>query len=841
MPPTNYLGEHLLPGKLGHALAILAFTGALFSMFSYWRSAQTEMRAPASSTSWLRMGRNGFVLHSAAVFGIFLTLYYIIAGHFFEYHYAWEHSNKSLPKKYLLSCFWEGQQGSFLLWSFWHCVLGLFVMLRAKALESRTMAIISGVQTLLATFLLGFYLGPEVKIGATPFALLRHQMGDGAPIFQQANYLSFIQDGNGLNPLLQNYWMVIHPPILFLGFAATLIPFAYTAAALWKGEYKTFIQPALKWSLFTGAVLGTGIMMGGAWAYESLNFGGYWAWDPVENASLVPWLTVVAGLHTLIVYKATGRALASTAIFFLLTYALIWYSTFLTRTGILGDTSVHAFTGEGKSLTGHLLFVIGAVLLTGVGLLARRWKSLPRVKGEERLTSREFWMAIGSFVLLLSAVQIIITTSVPVWAPAVKAVSGRDIAPPTNPVAHYNSIQVWVAVILATFSSAVLYFRFQKSDMKAVGKRWAVVGTGALALTLALGFWQHIPLSRATVGYALLLFAASFSVVASAYYAFAVQKTLRKAGAALTHFGFAVLLLGILFSSYNKRVISENILGINLPLGDGLKPEEAARESRENVMLFRDVPVAMGDYFVTYKGDSLDTEYLKDKRSYYSILFQRLDAGSREVTERFTLRPDAFINPRGQDGLSANPDAKHYWTRDIFTYVSSIADPARKADTSEYRSFTLRPGDSAFLSKAFIVFGGFTRGAQDGRYTPQPGDLALTASLAVYNLDGLVDTLRPIYYIRDRFEAGVEDTLAALALQARISGVVPDGGAVQVQIREADVSNDFVVLKAIEFPMINLVWAGTILMVSGFGLSLANRAAKKRSAPARMPTGSNAA
>ena len=149
--------------------------------------------------------------------------------------------------------------------------------------------------------------------------------------------------------LLQNYWMVIHPPVLFLGFASTLVPFSFIIAALWKGEYKSFIRTTVISSLFSGGVLGLGIMMGGAWAYESLNFGGYWAWDPVENASLVPWLTMIAGLHTLIVFKATGRSLSTTMVFYGLTYILVWYSTFLTRTGVLGDTSVHAFTGEGKS------------------------------------------------------------------------------------------------------------------------------------------------------------------------------------------------------------------------------------------------------------------------------------------------------------------------------------------------------------------------------------------------------------------------------------------------------------------------------------------------------------
>jgi cytochrome c-type biogenesis protein CcmF len=312
----------------------------------------TENSNPLSSRSWLRIGRGGFIVHTLSVISIFATLFYIIEGHLFEYHYAYEHSSLSLPPKYLLSCFWEGQEGSFMLWTFWHSVLGLIVMRTAKSLETRTMTIIAMVQVILSTMILGFYLGPDIKIGSTPFMLLRNAM-QGAPIFAMANYMDFVPDGNGLNVLLQNYWMVIHPPVLFLGFALTLIPFAYCIAALWKGEYKEFVKPTLAWSLLNGAVLGTGIMMGGAWAYESLNFGGYWAWDPVENASLVPWLVLIAGLHLLLVYRSTGRALTLTIIFLLLTHLLIWYSTFLTRTGILGKTSVHAFTGDGQALYYH--------------------------------------------------------------------------------------------------------------------------------------------------------------------------------------------------------------------------------------------------------------------------------------------------------------------------------------------------------------------------------------------------------------------------------------------------------------------------------------------------------
>jgi cytochrome c-type biogenesis protein CcmF len=126
-----------------------------------------------------------------------------------------------------------------------------------------------------------------------------------APIFSNADYLNLIK-GTGLNPLLQNYWMTIHPPTLFLGFASTSIPFAFAMAGFMHKDHKGWLKPVLPWALFSGMILGTGILMGGAWAYEALSFGGYWAWDPVENMSLVPWLILIAGIHTNLIARNTG-------------------------------------------------------------------------------------------------------------------------------------------------------------------------------------------------------------------------------------------------------------------------------------------------------------------------------------------------------------------------------------------------------------------------------------------------------------------------------------------------------------------------------------------------------
>lgn len=820
---TQFIGEHLMPGKLGHFFAILSFVMALFSTFSYWRAAATENKDLNSSRSWQLLGRNGFILHVAGTAGVFITLFYIIQNHLFEYHYAWRHSDLSLSPKYLLSCFWEGQEGSFLLWSIWHCVLGMIVMFTAKGLESRAMTIISLVQVALASMLLGFYIGPDIKIGSDPFILLRTQMQD-APIFSQPNYLDFIDDGKGLNILLQNYWMVIHPPILFLGFAATLIPFAFTIAALWKGEYKQWLKPTLVWSLFTGGILGTGIMMGGAWAYESLTFGGYWAWDPVENASLVPWLLLVAALHTLVVFKATGRSFIITIVLMSLMYMFVWYSTFLTRTGVLGDTSVHAFTDEGKALYWHLLAVLGTLLVLAIGLMLVRWKGMPRVKTEEAVNSREFWMFIGSFILFLSAIQISITTSIPVWSPLAKAITGKDIAPPADVIKHYNDIQVWVAIIITLLTASILFFRFKTSDTKTVLKRLSITAGIAIVLSVIMGITQKIGDAR----YVVLLFGSNYTIVGMIYYAIKVQKMqLKKLGAASTHLGFGIFVLGVLFSSYNKEVMSINTMGIMMDFGKK-NASENARESMENVLLYKDAPVVMGEYTATFKGDSTSPD---DPRVFFKVAYERRDTVTNQVKESFVLYPDAFVNPKGQEenSMSPNPDSKHYLTRDIFTYVTKAYDPNHKPtdDTASYKTHKVHEGDTVFTNDGYLVYAGLNTNIAPGTYPQQAGDVAVAAVLLAYDVKGPVDTLFPIYYIRDQYAYQADDTLKKSNLYARISNIIPDEKAVELKIKQAAAEDDYIVMKALIFPYINLVWLGVIIMSLGFFLAMINRITKK--------------
>ena len=445
---------HETIGIVGHELVILAFVTALVSAFAYWRGSL----ASNTGSSWHKLGRGAFRVHGLAVLGVVATLFIIIYNHYYEYHYAWSHSSNNLPTHFMISCFWEGQEGSFLLWIFWHVVIGWFLLAKAKEWEGSVMAIFALVQAFLVSMILGVVpidlADFSLKIGSDPFILLRDALDDP---FLAANPNFVPEDGTGLNPLLQNYWMVIHPPTLFLGFALTLVPFAFCMAGLQHRRYSDWIKPALPWTSLGGLVLGIGIMMGAYWAYETLNFGGYWSWDPVENAVYIPWLTLVASMHLMVVYQRKKVALKSSMILVVATFVLILYATFLTRSGILGDSSVHSFTDLG--LSGQLLLYLLAFLSIAIAGMAIRWKEIPTTEKEAKAYDGEFWLFIGVMVLILAAFQVLIPTSMPVFN-AIAGIFGieSNLAPPAEPEIFYTKWQLWFGVGIAIASATAQFF-----------------------------------------------------------------------------------------------------------------------------------------------------------------------------------------------------------------------------------------------------------------------------------------------------------------------------------------------------------------------------------------------
>ena len=755
----QFIGEHLLPGQFGHFFAILSLVASLVATIAFYKSAN-EFNLEQKN-SWLRMARAAFFVETISVIAIFVSLYFIISTHLFEYKYAWQHSSRALQVEYLLSCFWEGQEGSFMLWSFWHCVLGWVLIWKSKTWEAPVMTIISFAQFCLATMLLGLYFFGE-KVGTSPFVLLRHEgFFDAAPVFKDMNtgllrkdYLSIWTDGNGLNALLQNYWMVIHPPVLFLGFASTIVPFSFALAGLWKRDHTGWVKPAIPWAAFSVGILGVGIMMGAAWAYESLTFGGYWAWDPVENASLVPWLVMVAGLHTNLIFRSSGYSLKATYLFYVLSFLLILYSTFLTRSGILGDTSVHAFTDLGMNVQLYLflnlffwippfvasktkqqrwlvlalfsafniaayylpMFTLFSTLLSAIFLawLLNQDKELPTIVQEENTYSREFWMFIGSLILFLSSAVIIVITSLPV----LNKLFNTKWAVGEDPEGFHNQVQVFVAIIIGLLTATTQYLKYRNTDKNFFYKRIGLPTLLAIIISLSISIWGGIEYDKKGPGFLiaihLAVFAAVYSVVSNASYIFiGLKGKMKAAGASVAHIGFGLVLVGILISSSKKSVLSHNTTGMSpLAIGDKESP-------LENITLIKGLKTDMGKYDVTFVKDTLNP---KDRKRYYEISFQ-----NKSTAETFNLYPDIIENNKGAEGVTPNPASKHYWNKDIFTYLTFLGDPSKikDKDTSTFRSKFAHVGDTIFYSKGMMIVDKISFNPVNQKYPELAGDTTI--------------------------------------------------------------------------------------------------------------------
>jgi cytochrome c-type biogenesis protein CcmF len=925
----EYIGEHTWAGVLGHTLTIASLVSAALATIAYFLGAERKDGA------WTRLGRLGFRVHTVAVLGIVTVLFVMLFNHWFEFDYVWKHSNLQMPLKYIASCFWEGQEGSFLLWTFWHVVLGNILIARAKDWEPQVMAVVALVQVFLAFMLLGIYVG-DLKLGSSPFLLIRELPENlGLPWTAMPGYLSAIPqfaDGRGLNPLLQNYWMVIHPPTLFLGFAATLVPFAYAIAGLWRGERTAWMAPALPWAFFGVMILGTGILMGGAWAYEALSFGGFWAWDPVENASLVPWITLVASGHLMLVNKRKETSLFTALALTLVTFILVLYSTFLTRSGVLGDTSVHSFTGDGMlpalvrflliftgiaaamlhpdrrqrwfyTIASLALLAIGIALsveveaillfgaLTAIHLVQAYRAGYASSSPEEALWSREFWLFIASLVLLLSAAQITFSTSIPVTnlmlAPFKGAfawlgdrtglefftkLSQDGLAPPSDAIRHYNQWQVPFAIVTSLLVAFTQYLRWKDTDLRRFLKQLAL----SLVLSAAVAGMAVAALdySAREAQLAFMLFTTAFAAVANFTYIPAVLKgNLRAAGPSVAHAGFALVLLGALVSTSRQDEVSSNARHMDLRLlGDQFS-------NSSDILLYRGDTVRMGEHYVHYRAKRQEGVNLLYEMDYFAVEPRRYTAGdtvriggtlfraradhdagpeflaqqpeywepledyakrdlwyardwspTRPGARLFGLAPFIQLNPRF--GNVAEPSTRHWLTRDLYTHVR-YADMAMDPDTAldgsitpddawmPNRRYDKQVGDTIVTPTSFLVIDSVyvvrdsaTKAMLGERFTVHAAALRIRD---LYNPDRQFEARPLVIYADGQPVMGRAAEVPALRIKYSLASV--DGRKIGLDVAEAE----FVVMQAIVFPGINILWVGCVLLALGTGMAVWQR------------------
>jgi cytochrome c-type biogenesis protein CcmF len=783
MEEIKYVGEHLLPGEIGQIAIVVAFVSSMLASVAYFFA--TERRGKEEEKGWLQIGRLSFLTHGLAVYSVIGIIFYLMLSQYFEYQYVQAHVSEDLPTKYIFSAFWEGQEGSFMLWMFWHIFLGVILMLTAKKWEAPTLSVLSLIQVFISSMLLGIYIGfgdDPTKLGSNPLMLLREVVD--APIFASADYLSQIK-GTGLNPLLQNYWNTIHPPTLFLGFASTAIPFCYAIAGLWTRDHKAWLKPALRWGLFSGFILGTGILMGGAWAYEALSFGGYWAWDPVENMSLVPWLILIAGIHTNLIANATGHSIRSTYIFYLLTFIFIVYSTFLTRSGVLGDTSVHAFTEMG--LEWQLVAFIATFLILSIIALASRYKGVYSPEKEEPAASKEFWMFLGSLVLLFSALIITASTSLPVYNKIREffnpTFAGQVI---TDPIPHYNKYQLWIAVLIGLLSGAAQYLRYRENNFsKYARKFWthlAISGVLTAALSLLAAQWINI----VSWQYGVLLFFGIFITITNLDYLITFIKGNPKlSGSAISHIGFGLMIVGILASGLNKRTISNNPF-----IMEGLIEGASNEQLRKNVLLFKGSPLIMDDYEVTYVSDTVDT-YTRT----FTVNYKKKNKEG-EVVEEFDLYPNILYDKSFTKVAASNPSTKRYFNRDIFTHIASLPQveidmdfKKQREDSLNYKPYEtiigtpvtfldtvpIRDLDTFVVKEYRAEILNINKNPSHPDYHPEKGDIPIGLDMQIQRMDeDSIYTIQPVLVIRGQLLYSYPAQINEISTKVRLNEAIFD-------------------------------------------------------------------
>jgi cytochrome c-type biogenesis protein CcmF len=613
-------------GALCLFLALATSGWAVVASYNGWRARQGELALSAE-----RAIHATWVLVVLAVF----SLEYCIFTDQFDLEYVASYSNRALPAIYKFTALWGGQAGSLLFWQLILITYASLIVLTNRRRNRTLMPLVVTTLAVVSTFFLGL-----VNFMARPFVRL-----------------AFIPlDGNGLNPQLQNPFMAIHPPCLYLGYVGLTLPFAFAMAALATGRLDdTWFRTTRRWTILSWFFLGTGVLLGGWWAYVELGWGGYWAWDPVENASLIPWLTCTAFLHSVMIEERKKMLRVWNLSLVIMSFLLSILGTFITRSGVI--SSVHSFT---KSEIGPVFAAfLGLCTLVSVGLLLYR---VPLLKSEHRLdsfVSRESTFLFNNLLLVGAAFAVLWGTLFPILSEAVRGVK-ITVGPP-----FFNEVMVPIAFALVTLAGICPVIAWRRASARKLIEKiqvpfWALVGgTAALLLggvrdvyaivsfslatfviaTTAMEFWWGTRSRQKVTG----------QNAAGAFWSL-VDRNKRRYGGFVVHIGFILILVGVTGSTAFKQEATASLKrGESFSVGryrmvfeDLVSDDDANREF-------------MGARLAVYNGDRR-AGTLVPGQNYYK-------AGqnpSTEVDIRTTLRDDLYLILTGFDPQEGRATLKAY-------------------------------------------------------------------------------------------------------------------------------------------------------------------------------------
>ncbi|HEV8240020.1 MAG TPA: cytochrome c biogenesis protein CcsA [Thermoanaerobaculia bacterium] len=760
----DFLAKLYLPG-------VVALGGALlFALVALAGYVQLFAREDDEDTR--RFARRSYALFVLSVLMGAAVLVVLLLRRDFRIEYVSQYSGAELPWFYRFSSFWAGQKGSFLIW----LVSGSLLGLPLRKAAGREEAPVMGVYLLTLIGLL------FILVRETPFVMLTQTP----------------TDGSGLNPLLQDPWMVIHPPIMFTGFAASAIPFSFAVAAMVRRRYDRWAHLAFPWALGGFLVLGTAILLGGYWAYKTLGWGGYWGWDPVENASLVPWLLGTVLIHGLHVERRKGRFRRANLVFACLLYFSVLYGTFLTRSGVLADFSVHSFVDLG--ISAWLIGLMAFFMLGALYLLVTRLREVPTEPSADPLLSRGTFLMLSMVVVSISALVVAVGTSSPLITRGLSHVLvtpqhltsqswaltrwlSKFAVPSQVPPSWYNLLHLPIALLIALLLALVPLLTWRAVPGREMARKLGIGAVvAAIAGTTALVAGVRNP------------FHLVFIVLAGLALTTNLQKTvqrfqnggLRAAGGYLAHVGVGIILLGILASSaYDESTkvtleqgVPRRVEGMTLTL-DRFVPRQGDEKERFEVTVVRD-----GRRFLSY--------------------------------------PQLFLNDRTQQ-VMAHPHITHLLLQDL--YISPIEYDPGEPGTA--RRLHLKKGEEATVAGTRVRFLGFDLNAEGNalQAMQQGGVVAVGATLEVVR-NGSTERVEPLYRFTPQGEVDSRPQPLPGGGEVVLAGIDASSGAVQLEVRGVEPvagPRPKLAVDVTRKPLIKLVWYGLYVVLFGGILATTQR------------------
>jgi cytochrome c-type biogenesis protein CcmF len=596
---------------LALALAVYSF---LIGAFALYRKDEllSETARRAGIACWVAVVAAAAALVVAAL------------GNDFSLAYIMHHSNRALPTPYKFAALWSGQEGSLLFWALLLSTYGFVLRVRHKVdvqLTAYASVVIAAVQVF---FLL------LVNFAAHPFAIVTGTIP---------------ADGNGLNPLLQYPEMVIHPPMLYLGYVGVTVPFAFALSALiMKYPGEKWIQITRRWTMVTWLFLTCGIFLGMHWAYSVLGWGGYWGWDPVENASLLPWLTGTAFLHSVMMQEKRGMMKMWNMWLIFTTFFLAIFGTFLTRSGVV--SSVHAFAQSGIGI--WFVWFLALTAATCIAFFVMNYKHLKTENHLESLVSRESSFLFNNLLLLVSCFAVLWGTLFPVIS---EAVTGSKV---TVGAPFFNRVNVPIGMFLLLLTGIGPLLAWRKSSLDALRRNFlipTVITVVTVLVLIAMGMrpWQEeVSGLYSLMGVALSVFV--IATVASEFYrggrvisskqhtnVFAgmvqlTRRNTRRYGGYIVHLGVVIIVIGFCGSAFNQDKEQELANGQSMSIGSyTLTSRLSTQDDNPNY----ESEAAVVDIYKN--GRQIDTLY-PERRVYHAT-----NQPATMVANRSTLREDLYV------------------------------------------------------------------------------------------------------------------------------------------------------------------------------------------------------